>query len=274
MATIVAAFGVPHTPAFPSLVAREGPGCEVARLYRALQERLASVAPDLVVLFTTDHLNTFFFDAWPIFAIGIAASFQGPNDSPAAMPASVVASHAALAAHLRTRLVAAEFDVALANGISLDHSAMVPLHFLTPGMDIPVIPVFINGHLPPMPSAARCHALGQAMRVAVEGWPEPLRVAVIGSGSFSLEVHGPLMQPGLPYGVPDPAWARRVRDLLEAGDISRLVAETTPERIAGSGNVAGEILNWIAMAGAYGDGPPESLAFQPCYGHGYAAWVR
>ena len=41
MAEIVGALGVPHTPFFPSLVEREGPACETARLFAAVTEELA-----------------------------------------------------------------------------------------------------------------------------------------------------------------------------------------------------------------------------------------
>src|SRR5579875_1740961 len=40
VAEIVCTVGVPHTPHYPSLVEREGPQCEVARLYRAVREHL------------------------------------------------------------------------------------------------------------------------------------------------------------------------------------------------------------------------------------------
>ena len=42
-------------------------------------------------------------------------------------------------------------------------SVTVPPHSLTPDMTIPVVPFFISGHVPPLPSAQRCYALGQAV---------------------------------------------------------------------------------------------------------------
>jgi hypothetical protein len=79
MAEIVAAFGVPHAPAFPALVAREGPNCETARLYAEVAEHVAAVAPDVLIVFTDDHFNTFFLDNFPTFAIGIAETTAGPK---------------------------------------------------------------------------------------------------------------------------------------------------------------------------------------------------
>ena len=73
-------------------------------------------------------------------------------------------------------------------------------------MQIPVIPMFVSGHLAPLPPARRCFALGTAVKRAIESFPESLRVAVLGSGSFLLEVLGPRIAPGKSDGVPDPAW--------------------------------------------------------------------
>ena len=62
MAQIVAGFGVPHTPIFPHFVKRDGPDCEIAKLFGAQKEQLAATRPDLIVMFDTDHLNTFFLE--------------------------------------------------------------------------------------------------------------------------------------------------------------------------------------------------------------------
>jgi hypothetical protein len=94
---------------------------------------------------------------------------------------------------------------------------MVPLHFLTPDMQIPIVPLFINGLAPPLPSSQRCYALGRAVGDAIDDWPADKRVAVIGSGSFSLEIGGPKIPPGERAGTPDPQWVKRVQDHLEHG---------------------------------------------------------
>ena len=49
MATIVAGFGVPHTPVFPFFVKRDGPDCETAKLFAAQKEELAAARPDVIV---------------------------------------------------------------------------------------------------------------------------------------------------------------------------------------------------------------------------------
>ena len=124
---------------------------------------------------------------------------------------------------------------------------------------------------PPLPSAQRCYALGQAVGRAIAAWPEPLRVVVMGSGSFSLEVAGPRMAPGSTDGVPDPDWALRVIRYLEEQQIDKLIAEATEHQLLKAGNVGGELLNWIAMLGAIGNHKPNYVAPQMQNGHASTA---
>ena len=272
MAKIVGTIGLPHGPNLPALVAREGDTCETARMFAEVAAELRQMRPDVIVIFTTDHLNTFFFENLPILAIGVADGFAGPNDEVPGIAGYRVPSHASLAHHLRADAVEQGFDPSLAQEFEVDHSTIVPLHFLTPGMQVPVIPIFISGHVPPLPPASRCFAFGEALRNAVERWPEPLRVVAIGSGSISLDVHGPLTPPGRPASVPDPAWVQRVRQHLEGNRVPDLIGESTPARFARAGNVSGELLNWIAMLGTIRGQTLAWIKAQPNEGHAYAVW--
>jgi hypothetical protein len=272
VAEIVGAFGVPHTPVFPFFVERDGPECETARNFTAMRETIEALLPDAIVMFDTDHLNTFFLDNLPIFALGICERFTGANDEVRATPPYTVKSLPDFAAHLRNTGVEDGFDLALVQEFSVDHSVIVPLHFMTPKMQVPVIPIFVSGHIPPLPSAQRCYELGRSVRRAIESWPQKLRVVTMGSGSFSLEVWGPRIAPGRSDGVPDPDWAKRLCTLVEQAEIDTLLREATSEKMLGAGNVGGELLNWIAMLGTFDTRRPQFLAPQLQNGHAYAAW--
>jgi gallate dioxygenase len=272
MAVVVGAIGLPHNPNFPELVAREGASCDTAQSYRKAAAALEALRPDIILIFTTDHLNTFFFENLPIFALGVADQFGGPNDEVPTLSHRIVPSRASLARHLHSQAVTEDFDLALVQEFEIDHSVIVPLHFLTPSLRVPVIPIFVSAHNPPRPSARRCFALGAAVARAVRSWPEPLRVLTVGSGSFSFDVHGHLSPPGRPVGVPDPAWAERVREHLRRNSISDLMEETTAERFARAGNVSGELLNWIAMLGTLGAQKLAWIRAEPQFGNSYAVW--
>ena len=224
-------------------------------------------------MFDTDHLNTFFLDALPIFAVGIDKSFKAPNDEPRDVPNYIVPSLPAWPRISAPPPIAAGYDVGMTQNFSVDHSVTVPLHFLTPDMQVPVIPFFISGHVPPLPSAQRCYALGQAVARAIESWPEPLRVVVMGIGQLLARsrrsAHGarPLR--------------RRARSGL--GDARHQAARGAEDRPADrrsrpsismlkAGNVGGELLNWIAMLGAIGNRKPNYVAPQMQNGHAYGVW--
>jgi len=272
VAEIVGAFGVPHTPVFPFFVKRDGPESEIARFFDALTAELQKLKPDLIVMFDTDHLNTFFFDNLPIFGVGVTESFKGPIDEVREVPVQDIKSNIDFAAHLRCTGIEAGFDLSLVQEFGVDHSVAVPLHFMTPGMSVPVVPIFINGHIPPLPKAERCFELGRVVKRAIETFPKPLRVVTMGSGSFSLDVFGPRIAPGRTDGVPDPDWCKRVCELLEQGAVATIVKESTEEQMQKAGNVGGEILNWIAMLGTISAKKPLFVKVQMPNGHAYAAW--
>jgi protocatechuate 4,5-dioxygenase beta chain len=271
MAEIVASFGVPHTPNFPELVRTKGPDCEVARLFAGVTENLEAVQPDILVVFDSDHLNTFFMNNLPTFSVGIADQVAGPNDL-TKMPSYDVPMNAGLGAHVFEKCIRGGFDLARTEEFGIDHSIMVPLHFLTPKMNVPIVPIFINGLVPPIPGAKRCYALGQAIRAAVESWPKNMRVAILASGSFSLEIGGPRIKPGERSGVPDIGWSDRVRDHLENARVNDLLEEATIARMRKAGNIGGELLNWIAMLGVIGERKPRFLEGHEGQGHAFGAW--
>jgi protocatechuate 4,5-dioxygenase beta chain len=162
-----------------------------------------------------------------------------------------------------------EFDVASKEEMVLDHSILVPLHFLTPRMHIPIVPVYIRGLAKPLPLSRRCWALGQMVgRFVGRQWPGSERVAVLGSGSFSLEVGGPRI------GQTDYEWVRTLVDHLRHGRDQAIVQAATTQRMLAAGNVSGELLNWIAMLGAL-DGQglrPVFVEPQEQRGHAFGVW--
>ncbi|MDX6580289.1 MAG: gallate dioxygenase [Gaiellales bacterium] len=271
MGEIVGAFGVPHNPHFPTWVEQGAPlGPEVARLYGEIAASLRACRPETLVVITSDHYNAF-FEVLPIFAIGVADSACGPSDYPT-LARRELPFDAELGRVLHTHLVEHGFDAAMVREIELDHTVIAPLWLLLPDAPLPIVPVFINAFIRPLPSAQRCLELGAAIRAAVELDPSAGRVAVLASGSFSLEIGGPRISETSHTGVPDPAWLGRVVELLRAGQVAELVEEATDEQLWKAGNAGGELLDWIAMLGTVDPAPPASLEVQAQFGHAFAAW--
>jgi hypothetical protein len=274
MGQVVGGFGVPHTPHFPAWSQQGGPlGAEIDRLYGEVARRLRAVQPDVLVVFTSDHYNAFFESSVPIFSIAVGESASGPSDYPTIARRELTLA-AGLARQIQEHVVRAEFDVGMSQELELDHSAIVPLHFLDPDGAVPLVPFFIGAFMRPIASARRCFALGRAIRDAVDAGPEPLRVAAVASGGFSFEVGGPRLSPDSHVGVPDTGWVDRVCALLRAADVEALLAEATDEQLARAGNAAAELHNWIAVLGMIDPAPPPGfLEAQPDFGHAYAAWA-
>src|SRR5215475_13928985 len=162
MAELVAGIGVPHSPHYPAQIAKDAEH-ETARLYREVKAHLDATRPDAIVMIANDHFNTFFLNNFPTFAIGVADKSFGPNDQ-TKMPRYDFAVPETLAAHVRDVCVQEGFDLAVAQEFGVDHAMLVPLHYLTDGITAPVVPIWVNTFVKPLPSAKRCYALGEAVR--------------------------------------------------------------------------------------------------------------
>jgi aromatic ring-opening dioxygenase catalytic subunit (LigB family) len=274
MAETVAVYAVPHTPSFVAEVQVNGERSQTAQFFSKIRSHLEEVQPDVIVTVNNDHFNTFFFDNWPTFAIGTAERTAGPNDQTPGMPRYDLAVEAGAARHILRSLLEDGFDLTSSVDLELDHGALVPLHFMTPAMTLPIVPIFVNCIVPPLPSALRCHALGCSIANAIRTWNNPARVAVVASGSLSLEIGGPRVGIDKTFGVPDPNWAAWVLERIQFCEHDTLIATASETRMLAAGNVGGELLNWIVALGIIGQEPPAILINQPELGNAFAAWSR
>ncbi|WP_377810177.1 hypothetical protein ABNQ38_31155 [Azospirillum sp. A29] len=272
MAELVAVYAVPHTPSFVADAQLNGEKSEATRYFAEIRNHLEAAKPDVIVTVNNDHFNTFFFDNWPTFAIGTAEMTAGPNDHTPGMPWYDVRVEATAAKHMLSRLIGAGFDFSSTVDFEIDHGALVPLHFLTPDMHLPIVPIFVNCVVPPLPAASRCLALGRSLGEAIRSWDNDARVAVITSGFLSLEIGGPRVMVDKTFGVPDPSWAAWILQEIKTGHYDDLISQATEGRMLEAGNVAGELLNWIVALGLVEDRTPTILMDQPHLGNAFAAW--
>lgn len=245
----------------PGITARREAATERQReiffgAYRKLQQELAAARLDALVIVSAEHFSNFFLNNMPAFCVGLAAGYHGPvEDEPfLKIPKCVVPGAAALAGGLASA-VSAEIDIAHSQELVLDHGMMVPLHLLTPEMDLPIVPIIINCLAPPLPALTRCYELGRALRRALEARPE--RVGLLAAGGLS---HWPA--------VPESGHLNLdfdrdfVADFL-ANDRARLTRYADDElaRVAGPG--AHEIRAWIVAAGATEGCTGKAFCFEP-----------
>jgi gallate dioxygenase len=94
-----------------------------------------------------------------------------------------------------------------------------------------------------VPSAKRCYKLGQALRKAIESYPEDLAVAIVATGGLSHQVHGERC------GFNNTEWDMKFMDLLEK-DPAKLTEMTLAEYATLGGMEGAEIIMWLIMRGA------------------------
>jgi aromatic ring-opening dioxygenase catalytic subunit (LigB family) len=257
MGQIVAAMATVHAPQLFTRPPEEDPAqldASVAAM-RELGKRLEDAKPDAVILFGSDHMETYFLQSVPTFSIVLGehaeAKFAGRTWRPPI--------HQELGEALLEGLVNRDFDMTYSQDAILGHSFAAPFEWVLGGSNIPVVPVFVNTYLPPLPTARRCAALGKAIVEIVANRPE--RVALIASGGMS---HYPgtsrYYRPAYDFDL----WCIRELENGRAGSFLNLSSEQLDE----VGNT--EMLPWAPVLGAVGKQHMELLSYQATAHHGHA----
>lgn len=248
MADLVGVVGVTHNPLMWSLLRQETPPdlAEAGGHLERLRGRVAALAPDVIVLVASDHLHFLFTFNMPAFLIGKAETMRAtfPNETRSfGIPALLVPGDRDLAAHLLGGGdLTAGHDFAFSDEPWLDHSFVVPLLSLTPGLDVPVVPVFTNANSPPIPTSARFARLGAYLGEAIRSWPEEKRVLVVGSGHLAHELGGPRQFLGA---SPDPGFDVDAVAWMRDGDLEAAVSGTGFDRLTAAGNETHQFLNFV-----------------------------
>ena len=211
--------------------------------FRAMGEALAASRPDALVIIAAEHFANFFMNNMPAYAIGMADHYDGPIEDPGwlGIAKTRIPGNAALSQRL-IKDVMDDVDVAFAEEWKFDHGIMVPLHFLTPRYDLPVIPVNINCQGPPLTPLHRAWAFGAALRRACDAVPE--RIAVVGSGGIS---HWPATPDS---GKVNEPWDREFLDRWTRNDRAALLSYTDAATYRDAGQGGFEIRTFIAVAAA------------------------
>lgn len=185
----------------------------------------------------------------PAFCIGLGEKYTGPIEDPEwlKIPKTTIPGAPGIARKLAEEIMHT-VDTAYAEEWRFDHGIMVPLHFLTPEYDMPVIPVNINCQGPPLTPLHRAWAFGEAIRRAADSISE--KIAVVGTGGIS---HWPATPDS---GKINEEWDREFLDRLTRFDKDALLSYTDEETYRDAGQGGFEIRTFIAAAAAAG-GPCE-----------------
>ena len=174
-----------------------------------------------------------------------------------------------LAEHLIACLIDEGFDIASMEhyrpelGID-DAFSCFYTHYQTDAT-VPMVPVIVSRYPPSQATPRRCFQFGQALRRAIDKWPENKRVALMASG-------------GLSHQILDEDLDHIVIDALKKKDFEGLCALSRDRLNLGPGTP--ETLNWVTLAAMMDPVPMTLVDYQPCYrspagtGHGvtFGVW--
>lgn len=215
--------------------------------YLPIRDWIARRQPDVFLVIYNDHITSFFLDHYSAFTLGIGEEYRVADEGGGARDLPPVAGHAQLAQHIGASLVAEEFDMSFFQDRALDHGCFSPLSMLLERKDgrwpLPIIPLQVGVLQFPVPSAARCYRIGQALRRAIESYPEDLRVVIVATGGLSHQVHGERA------GFNNVPWDMEFLDLLEK-DPARLTQMTHADYARLGGMEGAEVIMWLVMRGA------------------------
>lgn len=250
MASIVGAVNVTHVPYIGRAIANKLQQDPYWKPFfdgfPPVRDWLAKVSPDVAVVIYNDHGLNFFLDKQPTFAVGAAPEYRNADEGWGIPTLPPYRGDPDLSWHLIESLVGEEFDLTTCQEMVVDHAFTLPLELLWPDRHpcpVRTVPVCINTVQHPLPTAARCFKLGQAIGRAVESWDADARVVVIGTGGLSHQLDG--QRAGfinkkfdllfLEKLIADPLWVTRysILDLVEL-----------------TGTQGVELLNWLAARGA------------------------
>jgi aromatic ring-opening dioxygenase catalytic subunit (LigB family) len=206
-------------------------------------EDIAATQPDAIMVVAAEHFGNFFMNNMPAFAVGMADEYEGPIEDPAwlRIPHVRIPGNPNLSRRLITEMMNT-VDVAYAEEWKFDHGIIVPLNFLTPKFDLPVIPANINCQGPPLTPLHRAWAFGEAIRRACDSVPE--RIAVVGTGGIS---HWPATPDS---GKINPEWDRQFLDRWCRNDRDALLSYKDVETYRDGGQGGFEIRTYISIAAA------------------------
>jgi 2,3-dihydroxyphenylpropionate 1,2-dioxygenase len=246
------------------------------------REFVTDYDPELVVIFSPDHYNGFFYRTMPPFCIGTAAQGvgdYGTQSGPLDVPGE-------LATDCARAVLESGVDVAVSASMDVDHGTVQPLQKLFGDATArPVIPIFVNSVATPLGPLRRVRALGAAVGTYLATLRK--RVLIIGSGGLSHDPPVPTLATAPPgalarivHGAPmsaeqrearqaavvdaahtfahgdsplqplNPDWDAAFLELLDANRLTDVDAWSNSWVEQEGGHSAHEIRTWIAAFGA------------------------
>jgi protocatechuate 4,5-dioxygenase beta chain len=250
VAEVVGGVGTSHVPNIGAAMDRgitdTEPWRQIFAGYEPARAWVADQRPDVAIVIYNDHGSAFSLDMLPTFAIGVADSYPVADEGYGARPVPQIHGDPDLAWHLVESVQADDFDLTVCQRLPVDHGLTVPLSILFGAPQqwpVRVIPIALNVIQYPLPTPARCFALGRAIRRALDSYSPDVRVLVVGTGGMSHQLQGTRV------GHINQEFDRMFLEKIRS-DPAALTSLTIPDYIREAGSEGAELIMWLVMRGA------------------------
>lgn len=244
----------------PSLETQQELRQEAEKAFAVLRADLEAAEPDVLVVVANDQFVNFSFNNIPTFFVTLAGEVKGRFTRHEFR----YRGHKELAGTILRAGVKKGFDFSFGEYVELQHTQVVPLYFVLPEPKIPILPIYVNTWVDPIPTPRRCYQVGELIREVADAGRE--RVAILATGGLS-------HFPGSPrIGEIDTRFDHELLQLLREGKGRRL-ADYSLEQILEAGD--SEFLNWMVVVGCVGDAKAAATFYLPDHvatGWGFVSW--
>lgn len=228
--------------------------------FAALRNDLQAAKPDVLIVVANDQFVNFFINVIPTFFVTLAEEVKGKFTR----HTFHYKNHKELGRVILNAGIDKGFDFAFGDYVELQHTQTVPLYFLLREPTIPILPIYVNTWMEPLPTPRRCYQVGGLIRSVADARDE--RVAILATGGLS-------HYPGTPrVGEIDTQFDHKLLQMMREGK-GRVLADYTMEQLWDAGD--SEFLNWMVALGAVGDARASSTFYLPdlvATGWGFVSW--
>ncbi len=228
--------------------------------FAALRADMEQAKPDVLIVVANDQFVNFFWNNIPTFFVTLADEVEGQFTR----HKFHYRNHKELGRAIVRRGMEGGIDFSYGERIELQHTQVVPLYFLLREPKIPILPIYVNTWVDPVPSPRRCYQIGELIRKVADDSNE--RVAILATGGLS-------HFPGSPrIGEIDTQFDHKLLELMRAGKQRSLVDYSVEELLQAGDS---EFLNWMVVVGTVGDAKAAYTSYMPDFvatGWGFVSW--
>lgn len=244
----------------PSLESQKKLRADAEKAFAVLRSDLEASRPDVLIVVANDQFVNFFFNNIPTFFVTLADEVKGQFTR----HKFHYRNHKELGRTILKAGLEKGIDFSYGEYVELQHTQVVPLYFLLPEPKIPILPIYVNTWVDPIPTPRRCYQVGELIREVANAQRE--RIAILATGGLS-------HFPGSPrIGEIDTQFDHKLLEIMRDGK-GRTLADYSLEQILQAGD--SEFLNWMVVLGAVGDAKAASTFYMPDHvatGWGFVSW--